>query len=93
MTGYILKATVAPSIAENLFYKLASIAYSKPLAVKSTIKSKALSEKVITLEVRGDSEIIKSALNETRACLGGATDDNSVVTSPSSPLDVELSVM
>ena len=93
MTGYILKATVEPSIADNLFYTLSTIAYSKPLSVKSSITSKALSEKVITLEVRGESEIIESALTETRACLGRAGDDSSVVASTATSLDVELSVM
>lgn len=93
MTGYILKATVEPSIAENLFYKLSSIAYSKPLAVKSSIKSKALSEKVITLEVHGESNVIESALSETRECLGGASKDSSSSAPTTAALDVELSVM
>lgn len=93
MTRYILKATVEPSIAENLFYKLSSIAYGKPLTVKSTIRSKALSKKVITLEVQGESKIIESALSETRACLGKATDDLTESASSRNSLDVELSVM
>ena len=93
MIGYTLTAKAGADIASNIFFQLSGIAFSKSCKVRLETGARATSEKILTINVRGDEEEVSRTLSETRAYLNGASDVLQVTEGSGCRLEVELNVV